>query len=157
MNEESSEVWLASVVDADEVAQLLHDFNTEFDVPTPGVAVLARRLRQILSSARVFTVLSGNPAVALALVTRRPSVWYDGMVATLDELYVVPRLRRRGIGAAVLERVVEVALASGVDAIEINVDEGDIDAQRFYERHGFSSVEPDTQERAFYLFRELKR
>ena len=35
------------------------------------------------------------------------------------------------------------------------VDEGDVDAQRFYERQGFSGVEPTTGERAFYYFREL--
>ena len=39
--------------------------------------------------------------------------------------------------------------------VEINVDEADVDAQRFYERHGFSATEPDTGERAFYYFQEL--
>jgi GNAT superfamily N-acetyltransferase len=89
----------------------------------------------------------GEPAVADALVTLRPNVWLEGTVATLHELYVVPRPRGRGFGTGVLQRVAEAALASG-RAIEINVDEGDVDAQRFYERHGFS-LESDTQERAF--------
>jgi ribosomal protein S18 acetylase RimI-like enzyme len=48
------------------------------------------------------------------------------------------------------------ALATGIDAIESSVDEGDVDAQRFYERHGYSSIEPDTNERAFYYFLELR-
>jgi ribosomal protein S18 acetylase RimI-like enzyme len=48
------------------------------------------------------------------------------------------------------------AVATGIDAIEINVDEGDVDAQRFYERHGYSFIEPDTNERAFYYFLELR-
>jgi GNAT superfamily N-acetyltransferase len=157
MDEGIGEVWLAGVADAGEVATLLHDFNTEFGVPTPGAAALAQRLGGLLSSPAVFAVLAGRPAVAVALVTTRPNVWFEGLVATLDELYVVPRLRGRGIGTAVMERVVDVAVASGVDAIEINVDEGDVDAQRFYERHGFSSFEPDTQERTFYFFRELTR
>ena len=39
--------------------------------------------------------------------------------------------------------------------IEINVDEGDIGAQRFYERRGFSSTDPGTTERALYYFQEL--
>ena len=47
------------------------------------------------------------------------------------------------------------AVARGVELIEINVDEGDVDAQRFYERHGFSATEPATGERAFYYAREL--
>ena len=29
-------------------------------------------------------------------------------------------------------------------------------AQRFYERNGYSSIEPDTNERAFYYFQELR-
>ena len=46
-------------------------------------------------------------------------------------------------------------MARGVELIEINVDEGDVDAQRFYQRHGFSATEPATGERAFYYAREL--
>ena len=146
---------LARVDDAGAVAQLLHDFNTEFDVDSPGVDVLAPRLQRLLASDHTYAVIAGDPAVAVALVTTRTNVWYDGLVATLDELYVVPSLRGGGIGGRVVDLVVATALDRGVEAIEINVDEGDVDAQRFYHRHGYSSVEPDTGERAFYLFREL--
>jgi len=31
----------------------------------------------------------------------------------------------------------------------------DVDAQRFYERHGYSGTEITTGERAFYYFEEL--
>ena len=145
----------AKVDDAEEIARLLHQFNSEFGSPSPGAAVLAPRLRVLLATHETIAMLVGMPAVAVALVTLRPNVWYAGRVALLDELYVVPSLRGRGIGSAVLEHLVPALRANGADLIEINVDEGDVDAQRFYERHGFSSVDPTSGERALYYFREL--
>jgi len=146
---------LATSEDAHEVARLLHDFNTEYDTPSPGVEVLAERLRQLLDGEHTWAILVDSPSVAVALVTLRPNVWYQGPAALLDELYVVPTLRGRGIGSTVIELLAATAIERGVDLIEINVDEGDVDAQRFYERHGFRGTEPDTGERAFYYFREL--
>ena len=151
----SAAVRRATVDDADVLAGLLHDFNTEYDTPTPGVAVLAGRLRTLLAQPTTSALLAGDPAVGFALVTLRTNVWYDGPVALLDELYVRPHLRSQGIGAAIVERLVADAEADGVSAIEINVDEDDHDTQRFYARHGFGWTEPGSDERAFYFWREL--
>lgn len=148
-------VRLATVDDARELGGLLHDFNTEFDTPTPGPEVLAHRLVHLLGDDRTFAFLAGSPAVGFGLVTLRPNVWYDGQVALLDELYVRPDLRSHGIGAAMIDVLVRTCRARGVDLIEINVDEADVDAQRFYERHGFTGIEPDTGDRAFYYHQEL--
>jgi GNAT superfamily N-acetyltransferase len=145
---------LATPADALEVARLLDAFNREFDTHTPGPEVLAARLRALLGGDSTFAVLAGSPAVAVALVTLRPNVWYDGPVALLDELYVAPALRGRGIGSAVLDVLGSTARTRGVELIEINVDEGDRDAQRFYERHGFAVTDPDSGERALYCSRE---
>jgi GNAT superfamily N-acetyltransferase len=146
---------LATPDDADEVARLLHDFNTEFATPSPGAAVLAGRLRMLLAGDDTLALLAGTPAVAVALVTLRPNVWYDGPVALLDELYVVPTERGRGIGSAVIGHLLTMARAQGFDLIEINVDEGDVDARRFYERHQFSATEPGSTEQSLYYFQEL--
>jgi GNAT superfamily N-acetyltransferase len=146
---------LATPADADEVARLLHDFNVEFATPTPGVDVLTRRLRRLLADETTFAIVAGNPSVAVALLTLRPNVWFDGPVALLDELYVEPHLRGRGIGATIIDLLLATAEECGVERIEINVDEGDTDAQRFYERHGFAATEPGSAERAFYYSREL--
>jgi ribosomal protein S18 acetylase RimI-like enzyme len=146
---------LATVDDADEVARLLHDFNLEFGSPSPGPEVLAARLRALLARDGTFAIVAGEPAAAVALITLRSNVWYGGQVALLDELYVVPSRRGRGIGAALVEELLSVSRARGVDLIEINVDESDVDAQRFYERHGFSQTAPGSEERAFYYSLEL--
>ena len=146
---------MATVADAEEIARLLDDFNAEFETPSPGVEVLAARLRVLLHGSETLAILAGTPPVAVALVTLRPNVWYAGPVALLDELYVVPALRGQGIGSAVIDQLISTCRVRGVDMVEINVDEGDVDAQRFYERHGFSSTEPGSSERAFYYYQEL--
>jgi GNAT superfamily N-acetyltransferase len=146
---------LAGPADADEVARLLHDFNTEFDTPSPGPAVIGERLRRLLAGDVTLAIIAGTPPVAVALVTLRPNVWYDGQVALLDELYVAPARRNQGIGTAVIRELLAVAQARGVELVEINVDEGDVDARRFYERHGFTAIGPETGERAFYYHQEL--
>lgn len=146
---------VAAATDAEAVARLLHDFNTEFDTPSPGAVVLADRLRHLLLGDLTWALLAGEPAVGVALVTLRPNVWYDGPVALLDELYVAPSHRNRGLGTALIELLTDTARGHGVELIEINVDEGDTDARRFYERHGFTPIEPDTGEGALYYHREL--
>ena len=149
-------VRLATVEDADEVARLLHDFNREFDTPSPGVPVLAERLRVLLAGEVTVAILAGTPAVGVALVTLRPNVWYDGPVALLDELYVRPDLRGKGIGSSVIGALLTLARDRGVELVEINVDESDVDAQRFYERHGFCGTETaQSTERSFYYWQEL--
>lgn len=146
----------ATPSDAPEVARLLHDFNTEYDSPSPGADILTTRLQELLPAGRTTALLAGERAVALALLTSRPNVWYDGPVLLLDELYVAPVHRGHGIGSAMIERLLADSVAAGVALIEINVDEGDVDAQRFYRRHGFATGDPRSTERAFYYVRELR-
>jgi GNAT superfamily N-acetyltransferase len=117
------------VDDADAIGRLLDDFNVEYDQDSPGPDVLARRLRVLLADDLTFALVAGEPPFALALVTLRPNVWYDGQVALLDELYVVPDRRDQGIGSALIARLLDIARARDIDLIEINVDEGDVGAQ----------------------------
>jgi GNAT superfamily N-acetyltransferase len=146
---------LATTDEAGEVARLLDAFNREFDTPTPGVDVLTGRLRTLLAGDQVVAVLAGEPAVAVALLTLRPNVWYDGPVGLLDELYVAPGRRGAGIGTELLHAVEALVRHRGGELLEINVDGEDHDTRRFYERHGYRCVEPAQEEPALYYFREF--
>lgn len=136
---------VATVLEATTVASLLDTFldtfNREYNTPTPGTAVLATRLERLLAGGEVIALLIGDPAVAVALLTLRPNVWYDGPVALLDELYVAPELRGRRLGSALLLTAEAMIRQRGGELLEINVDGDDIDARR-YERHGYVNSEP---------------
>lgn len=149
------DVRIAELADVEVVARMLHDFNLEFDTPTPGPSVLTDRLSRMLGRDDVAVLLAGDPPVGVALLTFRPTVWDSGPITLLEELYVRPEVRRRRIGHRLLERAVAMAEARGSQTFEINVDEGDTDARRFYEAHGFSAIQPETNERAFYYSRSL--
>jgi GNAT superfamily N-acetyltransferase len=146
---------LATVADAGTLAGLLDAFNREYDDPTPGIDVLAARLERLLVGGDVIALLARNPATGFALLTLRPNVWYHGPVALRDELYVVPELRGRGLGSALLAAAEGVTRARGGELLEINVDGNDVHARRFYERHGYANSEPGEDEPLLYYYREL--
>jgi GNAT superfamily N-acetyltransferase len=142
-------VRVASVADAGVLARLLVDFNVEFETETDPADVLEPRFARILLDPDAFALLvsDGGADVGFAFVTLRPAIWFDGPVGTLDELYVVPSLRDRGLGTVLLTRTREVLAERGCPELHINVDEVDADTRRFYERHGFVNVEEGTDYR----------
>ncbi|WP_198289997.1 GNAT family N-acetyltransferase [Nocardioides sp. Iso805N] len=139
-------VRIATAYDAPTVAELLDAFNREFDTPAPGVAILTERLRELLAGQAMFAVLVEEPAVAVALVSLRPNAWYDGPAALLDELYVAPDRRGHGIGGELLEAAESEVRRRGGELLEINVDGQDVDARRFYVRHGYTDTDPGQSE-----------
>jgi GNAT superfamily N-acetyltransferase len=147
----------ATPSDAAVVAEMLDAFNREFDTPTPGSGILTKRLRHLTAGDDIVVLLTGEPPVGVAVISFRPSVWYEGPAALLDELYVRPDMRGQRYGHAMLEAACRLALERGAESLEINVDGVDVDARRFYEAHGFSNTEPGQTEPMYYYYRELTR
>ena len=81
-------------------------------------------------------------AVGFAYLTLRPTPYSEGPVAELEELYVQPERRNRGVGSRLLEQALEQVRQRSALEMRIGVDEADTDARRFYERHGFRNTEP---------------
>ena len=97
--------------DAELGGRLLHDFNTEFESPTPSAATFAERFATLLAREDVVVLLSGpvGGETGFAYLTVRPTPYYEGTLAQLEELYVVPDLR---------DGVVDAPLVPGPDAVD---------------------------------------
>ena len=140
----------ATAADAEVLGRLLWDFNTEFESETDDADVLTVRFVRLLGLEEIVAVLAEDDvrrAVGFALLSLRPAIWFDGPVSQLEELYVVPDLRDRGIGTQVLDLCRTLVRDQGSPEMHINVDEVDADTRRFYERHGFRNIEEGTDYR----------
>ena len=147
----------AGPADAQVVGRLLFDFNTEFETPTPDAGFFAGRFRELLGDDDVVVLLSGPAGgeTGFAFLTLRPTPYYAGALAQLEELYVLPDLRDGGIGTALLTVSVDAVRAAGAAEMHIGVDEVDTDTRRFYERHGFVNIEAGTDYRMLLYTREF--
>ena len=65
------------------------------------------------------------------------SVEFGGRDAFVDELYVRPSARGRGVGRALLEEMIGHCRAQGIRAVHLEVDDGNDRAAALYERVGF--------------------
>jgi ribosomal protein S18 acetylase RimI-like enzyme len=127
--------------DAGSVARLLHDFNAEFDEPTPPVEVLSGRVKELIASGTIVVLLAGEAPDGLAQFRFLRSVWSEGLDVYLEELYVVPERRGQGIGRALLEATMATAREGGATRIDLNTGETDTAARALYESAGFTNRE----------------
>jgi ribosomal protein S18 acetylase RimI-like enzyme len=147
-----SEIRKATVEDAANVARLLHDFNTEYEDYTPGVAALTERVGELLADEAISVLLAGDPPGGFALFRFRPSLWSKATDVYLEELYVVPEHRGRGIGGTLLDTALETAREMGADHFELTTGEDDTAARALYESRSFTNREggPDGPSMLYY-------
>ncbi len=88
----------------------------------------------------VLLARSGKSAAGVAVLSWTWTVERGGKTAWLDELYVVPGLRGRGIGRRLLLRAIAEARRAGCAAIELEVVRGHGRAARLYLRERFSPL-----------------
>lgn len=126
-------------------AQLLHDFNLEYDEPTPPPDELADRLAELVGGGHVTVMLARaretGEAIGVAVMRVQPSVWSQAQEAYLAELYVVPSRRGQGYGRELMTEAMRAAREQGADYAFLVTSEDDRLAQRLYEAAGFRRTE----------------
>jgi ribosomal protein S18 acetylase RimI-like enzyme len=155
MEKPAIQIREAGVADAAGIARLLHDFNTEYEEETPPVAELTRHAERMLEEGEMKVLLAGEGPDGLALLRFRPSVWTEQQEAYLQELYVVPELRGRGIGQALMEAILATCRAHDAAWIELNTGETDVAARGLYRKFGFTNEEGPQGASMLYYEREI--
>jgi ribosomal protein S18 acetylase RimI-like enzyme len=156
-NEQSqTPIRLASAADAPAFGRLLHAFNVEFGEPTPDAEVIADRAAPLIESGEVTVLFAGEGPDGFTQLRFRPSLYTGALDAHLEELYVVPERRGRGLGRALLEAAMEYARGRGAAHIDLGTSEDDVAARALYESGGFTNREGGPEgPRMLYYERDL--
>jgi GNAT superfamily N-acetyltransferase len=130
----------AGVEDRADLLALLGAQLVEHALPVP--ATLAVAIDGVLEDPRRGRLLlarreGDGVALGVAYISFIWSIEHGGHSAWLDELYVVPAERSRGLGQQLLDAVVAAARADGCFAIDLEVATDQSRAERLYERNGF--------------------
>jgi len=88
----------------------------------------------------MLVALEDQQPVGLAALSYLWTLEHGGLAAWLDELYVIPRCRGRGLGTALLDAARGVAKGAGCAAIDLEIDASHRRAEALYQRAGFEPL-----------------
>jgi GNAT superfamily N-acetyltransferase len=86
---------------------------------------------------RVWLFRDGGAAVGYFVLTLGWSLEYGGRDAFVDELFVSPSHRGRGLGRRALEAIGEACRELGVQALHLEVEKENLSAAELYREWGF--------------------
>lgn len=132
----------ATPPDRDAVVLLLVEQMREHAIPLDaagvGAAVDGALVRPERAAILVATTVEPEGAVVgVAYVSFTWTLEHGGLSCWLEELYVSPPYRERGIGRALLLDAVEHARAAGCAAMDLEVEAAHDRAEHLYLREGF--------------------
>jgi ribosomal protein S18 acetylase RimI-like enzyme len=143
--------------DLEAVAGLIAEFRDWWGKIEPALEVIRDVTSQLLDHDHTEFLLAfddGGKPVGLCQLRYRLSVWTAAEDCWLEDLFMTESARGGGHGRRLVEAAFESARARGCRRIELDVNEQNTGALRFYESLGFSS-EPKPPGRTLFLSRTL--
>ncbi|HEY5450609.1 MAG TPA: GNAT family N-acetyltransferase [Polyangia bacterium] len=132
----------ATPADRDATVALLVAQMREHDIATPAERLADAFDRVVADPERGVILLArdGERAVGVAALSYAFPIEVGQRTAWLEELYVEPAVRARGIGTALLQSALEIADAAGAVAVDLEIVVGHERVERLYSRFGFSRM-----------------
>jgi ribosomal protein S18 acetylase RimI-like enzyme len=100
-------------------------------------------LQQLLAAAgprgAVWVAQAQGALVGYLIVVLVVSVEHKGLMAEIDELFVLPEARSRGIGTALLAAAEQALVERGCVRLQLQLARDNARARAFYERHGYGA------------------
>ena len=139
----STALHLAKPENLDQILRLVEAFHAEADITLSDDDRRAglMPLLQGIPHGAIYLIGPARAPVGYVVITFGWSVEFGGMDAFVDELFIRPAVRGRGMGSDVMLALPRALSEAGVRAFHLEVDRDDEKAQRLYQRAGFSARE----------------
>ena len=128
--------------DLDRAVALFDAQLREHDITTP-VADLRNVVRSVIANASqgfLLLAVAEDTPVGIVYAASHLSLEHGGIIGWLEELYVRPQWRSRGIGSRLLTEVIERARKLDWRALELEVVAGHERVVPLYLRHAFQPL-----------------
>jgi len=135
----AADILPAGPADLDGVVGLLMAQLAEHDIDTSrsGVERAVAGALDDPGRAQIFVARRDGVLVGVAYVSFIWALEHAGLSAWLEELYVVPSERQRGIGGLLLDAALAFARDAGCAAVDLEVETAHARAENLYARAGF--------------------
>jgi len=137
----SAALSLAKAEDLERVTSLVARFHDEAGI-TQDEDTRRAAIAPLLDQSPYGAIYLIGPRAAplgYIAVTFTWSLEFGGLDATIDELFIRPNLRKRGIASEALSALTKALSSVGVQAMHLEVDRDDESATRLYKRAGFEA------------------
>ncbi len=148
-----SSVWLARPGEVDQIARLLVEFRDHLGHSWPTEDSFVSSVQRLIArpDAEFWLASLGADSApgGICQLRFRHSVWTAAEDCWLEDLYVRPDARRRGLARALVERALERARERGCRRVELDTSEDNHGAIRLYDSLGFSATSKGTSRGVF--------
>jgi ribosomal protein S18 acetylase RimI-like enzyme len=137
----SIQIRPASARDAPGILPLMAAYWQHDAIPGFDAERLTRQLHTFLSTpefGRAWLAVLGEQTVGYLLITFVYSFEHGGLMAEIDELYVDRSHRGQHVGTQLISSAISYLCEQSVVALQMQVEDGNVPAQRFYRKLGFT-------------------
>ena len=147
---------MATSEDVGDVVRLIAEFRDWWGKTEPADDRIRAVVERLIAddSTEFLLAYDDGRAVGVCQLRYRLSVWTGADDCWLEDLFVTAAARSGGHGRALVEAAFESARARGCRRIELDVNEQNTGAIRFYESLGFTT-EPKPPGRTLFISRLL--
>lgn len=135
-------VRVAAAGEQDAVVALIAGFRDFYGETDPTDDVIAAAVGKLIGDERTDFLLIGDPAIGVAQLRFRPSIWTGTDDAWLEDLFVVESARGRGAGRALVQGCIDRAAERGCKRLQLDANERNEGAIALYGSLGFRYREP---------------
>jgi GNAT superfamily N-acetyltransferase len=136
------EISSAVTADIPQLCTLLDSLFTQETEFEADHEAQSRGLHEVINDPNVGDILivrQDDDIIAMVNLLYIVSTALGGRVGILEDMVVSPKIRGSGIGSKLLNYALEFAKDKGCKRLTLLTDKNNVDAQRFYQQHGFSA------------------